>query len=117
MTVGVALLPLLDARNVCYAAVQSFAWRNRKKHQWRKPLYIINFEEIAYHQGERLAYHHCGRIYSLRLMIYNATEYRGVDDIHAMRDDIPLLTQWIKKALAKASAFLAPPAGLEPATS
>ena len=30
------------------------------------------------------------------------------DDIHALRDDIPLLPQWIKKALAKASAFLAP---------
>ena len=37
-------------------------------------------------------YHHCERKYSLRLMIYACG-----DDIHAARDNMPLLSQWIKK--------------------
>ena len=46
---------------------------------------ISSKRSFVYHQGESLVYHHCERRYSLRLMIYT------------FGDDIPLLSQWIKK--------------------
>ena len=48
-------------------------------------LYIINFEEIVYHQGVSLVYH------PQLVAVYHQTAggYTFGDDIHATRDDIP----------------------------
>ena len=40
--------------------------------------------------------------------------YTFGDEMHAARDDIPLLSQWIKKRLAKQVVFLVGHQGLEP---
>ena len=54
-------------------------------------VYIIK-TEFCISPTQSVAYHHCEREYSLRLMIYTFG-----DDILAKADDIPLLSQWIKK--------------------
>ena len=54
-------------------------------------VYIIK-TEFCISPTQSVVYHHCEREYSLRLMICTFG-----DDILAKADDIPLLSQWIKK--------------------
>ena len=73
----------------------------------------------AYHQLHRncisprlaVVYHHCEKGYSLRLMICTFG-----DEIHAKAcDDMPLISQWIKKSTSRnLSNFLAGDIGIEP---
>ena len=60
--------------------------RSRAYHQ-DQVLHIINSEGIVYHQNEVLYIIIAKAKYSLRLMRYTLA-----------RDDIPLLSQWIKKS-------------------
>ena len=53
---------------------------------------ISSMRSIVYHQRLAVVYHHCERVYSLRLMIYTFG-----DDIPTSSDDMPSLSQWIKK--------------------
>ena len=55
-------------------------------------LYIINFTEIVYHQHKVLNIIIAKKGYSLWLM-----RYTFGDEIHDKRDDMPSLSQWIKK--------------------
>ena len=75
-------------------------------------VYIINFEEIAYHQGKALYIIIAKELYSLRLMRYTLR----VMIYSLTANDIPLLSQWIKKDDSEESSFLARRKGLEPLT-
>ncbi|MBQ2902928.1 MAG: hypothetical protein IJE48_00880 [Clostridia bacterium] len=57
-------------------------------------VHIINFEEIVYHQNEVL-YIIIVKAYSLSVMICSLT----ADGMHPSGDNIPLLSQWIKKTI------------------
>ena len=85
---------------------------------------------LAYHLRLVAVDHHCERVYSLRLMIYSLWRDMLVkaDDIQMYIspqasytfDDMPLLSQWIKKTMENVSfsiVFLERMTGLEPATS
>ena len=64
MTDGVALLPLLDARNVCYAAAQSFAVRNVcQRHR------VLKFEGIV----DRVHSNNCDIMYYNKHVIIEKT--------------------------------------------
>ena len=72
-------------------------------------VYIINFEEIAYHQGKALYIIIAKELYSLRLMRYTLR----VMIYSLTANDIPLLSQWIKKDDSEESSFLARRKGLD----
>ena len=60
-------------------------------------MYIINFEEIVYHQ----------RYQPLHIIIAKVLIHVSRDDIQSKRtDDIPLLSQWIKKRRVHTRRFL-----------
>ena len=82
-------------------------------------LYIINSAGIAYHQ-DAVLYIIIAKafLYTLRVMIYSPDGLMRYNNGKiAIVDDMPLLSQWIKKHEAVASCFLAPPARIEPTTS
>ena len=78
-------------------------------------VHIINSAGIVYHQDE-----------VLHIIIAKVFQYipnrvmkckggnAAFDDIHASRDDMPLLSQWIKNRQAEACRFLAEMVGFEP---
>ena len=56
---------------------------------------------LVYHQRPAVVYHHCESEYSLRLMRYSLfARYARKKRMRytLMRDDMPLLSQWIKKS-------------------
>ena len=76
-------------------------------HQFHKELHIIKAKRFVYHHCERLFDTHlrCDEIQRREppLMIYTLT-----------RDDMPLLSQWIKKSRSEERDFLAAELGFEP---
>jgi len=65
-------------------------------------VYIINFEEIAYHQNAVL-YIIIAKVflYTLCVIIYSPDGLTRYNDSNAIVDDMPLLSQWIKKSTSQ----------------
>ena len=76
-------------------------------HQFRKELHII--------KAERFVYHHCERFFDTHLRCDEIQHGNAVLMIYTLtRDDIPLLSQWIKKSRSEERDFLGPTLKMEP---